>query len=484
MWPPADATLGQLEEWLDALRRLPEDDVILGRQTLLGRRIEELRRPLPAQPAEPLTLVLRAKRLSDKRRRQLSRFSGLLDELLAQEVALKAALMDAHATVDTTRRLLTLAEEDEHRCFREYAATLSAPGRADSPGAAEEASAVSARRSGSDAAAAQGVCGLITQLLMLPAAAEASNLGDAHAALLRQARLVHEGLTGNAGPTLVPDQEEPAGAPGGRCVPPRMSWVAGTGPDPPAMPMPHAAPALPGAGLSSVAGPPVAHGGYAAPGPSGSASVSADAAGHAARARSTSRSASRARSAVAASAASSRSEERERSPRGVSAIAAALAAAVADAEADDDGADGDDAGIHDAHPVSTDEYMPAADAGAVLPDAHAGPRATTLHPQRPVTSAAWGSLGSVDELRVIANAAAAVLRQCITPGPDQDAARAAAETASANLAEAKAVLIAAMEAGLVSLADPPARTVPLVVAPVSKAPSAAAPAGPGRMLCA
>ena len=106
VWPPADATLGQLEEWLDALRRLPEDDIILSRQALLGRRINELRKPLPAQPAEPLTLVLRAKRVSDKRRRQLRRFSGLLDELLAQEVALKAALLDAHATVDTTRRLL------------------------------------------------------------------------------------------------------------------------------------------------------------------------------------------------------------------------------------------------------------------------------------------------------------------------------------------------------------------------------------------
>ena len=274
MWPPANATLGQLEEWLDALRRLPEDDLILSRQALLGRRIEELRKPLPAQPAEPLTLVLRAKRVSDKRRRQLRRFSGLLDELLAQEVALKAALLDAHATVDTTRRLLTLAEEDELRCFQEYAASLSAPGRTDSPGAAEEASAVSARHSGGDAAAAQGVCGLITQLLMLPAAAEASNLGDAHAALLRQARLIHEGLTGNPGPTLVPDQAEPAGAPGGRSVPPRMSWVPGTGPDPPGMPMPHAAPPLPAASLRSAAGPPVAHGGYAGPGASGSAPVS------------------------------------------------------------------------------------------------------------------------------------------------------------------------------------------------------------------
>ena len=29
VWPPADATLDQLEDWLDSLRRLPEDDLIL-----------------------------------------------------------------------------------------------------------------------------------------------------------------------------------------------------------------------------------------------------------------------------------------------------------------------------------------------------------------------------------------------------------------------------------------------------------------------
>ena len=330
VWPPANASLAQLEEWLDALRRLPEDDVILGRQALLGRRIEELRRPLPAQPAEPLTLVLRAKRVTDKRRRQLRRFSGLLDELLAQEVALRAALLDAHATVDTTRRLLALAEEDEYRRFQEYAASLSAPGRTGSPTAAEEASADSARHSGGDAAAAQGVCGLISQLLMLPAAAEASNLGDAHAALLQQARLIHEGLTGNPGPTLVPDQSGPGGAPGGRSVPPRMSWVPGTGPDPPGMPMPQPAASVPAAGLRSASGPPVEHGGYAGPGSRGHAPTPAEAADHVARARSATRSVSRARSATAASATSSRSAERERSPRGVSAIAAALAAAVAE----------------------------------------------------------------------------------------------------------------------------------------------------------
>ena len=216
VWPPADATLPQLEDWLEALRRLPEDDVILARQALLGRRIGELRMPLPAQPAEPLTLVMRAKRVSDKRRRQLRRFSDLRDELLSQEVALRAALMDAHATVAATKQLLELAEEDEYRRFQDYAASLAAPGRTGSPSAAEEASADSARRAGGDAAAAQGVSGIITQLLMLPTAAEASNLGDAHAALLQQARLVHEGLTGNLGPSLVPDLPEQRGPAGSR----------------------------------------------------------------------------------------------------------------------------------------------------------------------------------------------------------------------------------------------------------------------------
>ena len=84
--------------------------------------------------------------------------------------------------------------------FQDYAATLEAPGRTGSPTAAEEASADSARQAGGDPAAAQGVSGITTQLLMLPTAAEASNLGEAYAALLQQARLVHDGLTGNKGP--------------------------------------------------------------------------------------------------------------------------------------------------------------------------------------------------------------------------------------------------------------------------------------------
>ena len=99
------------------MRRLPEDDVILSRQALLGRRIGELRMPLPTQPAEPLTLVMRAKRTSDKRRKQLRRFTDLRDDLLSQEVALRAALMDAHATVAATKQLLGLAEDEEYQRF-------------------------------------------------------------------------------------------------------------------------------------------------------------------------------------------------------------------------------------------------------------------------------------------------------------------------------------------------------------------------------
>ena len=53
VWPPADATLDQLEDWLDSLRRLPEDEGILARQDLLFRRIRELRMPMPAPPPTP-----------------------------------------------------------------------------------------------------------------------------------------------------------------------------------------------------------------------------------------------------------------------------------------------------------------------------------------------------------------------------------------------------------------------------------------------
>lgn len=53
VWPPADATLAQLEGWLDSLRKLPADEGILSRQDLLCQRVHELRMPLPAPPPSP-----------------------------------------------------------------------------------------------------------------------------------------------------------------------------------------------------------------------------------------------------------------------------------------------------------------------------------------------------------------------------------------------------------------------------------------------
>ena len=131
------------------------------------------------------------------------------DDLLAQEAALQCAIMEAHAKVAATQRLLNMAEDEEVLRFRAYATSLEAPGRVASPSAAEDASAAAARQTGHDPEVAAGVNGIITQLLMLPTAAEASNLGDAYAALLEQARLVHESLTGNKGPSLEPDLPSP-----------------------------------------------------------------------------------------------------------------------------------------------------------------------------------------------------------------------------------------------------------------------------------
>ena len=115
--------------------------------------------------------------MSDKRRKQLRRLVDMRDDLLAQETALQAAIIDAHATVAATQRLLAMAEDEEIVRFRDYAASLDAPGRVASPTAAEDASAAAARQTGHDPAAALGVSGIITQLLMLPTAAEASNIG-------------------------------------------------------------------------------------------------------------------------------------------------------------------------------------------------------------------------------------------------------------------------------------------------------------------
>ena len=97
-----------------------------------------------------------------------------------------------------------MAEAEEYTRFCEYAATQEASACVPSPGATDSASADAARRHGRDPEAAAGVSGIITQLLMLPTAAEASNLSAAYAAVLEQACLVHRDLTGDMGPTLEP----------------------------------------------------------------------------------------------------------------------------------------------------------------------------------------------------------------------------------------------------------------------------------------
>ena len=228
VWPTVDATLAQLEDWLESLRRLPKDDAILARQSLLSRRISELRTPLPASRASPLTLVLKARRVTDKHRKQLQRFIAMREGLLAEERALQATIADAHATIAATGRLLTMAEKGEYERFCAYASSRDAPGRVPSPEAAGSARAAAASRAIQDPVVAAGASGLTTQLLMLPIAAETSNLGAAYAAVLEQARLVHKELTGDMGPTL-----EPAPPPAGHVdageggVAPRMAWVAG-----------------------------------------------------------------------------------------------------------------------------------------------------------------------------------------------------------------------------------------------------------------
>ena len=157
VWPPVGATLAQLEVWLESLRRLPEDDVILARQGALTRRVHELRMPLPAARASPRALVLRAKRATDKRRRQLQRFVAMREGLLAEERALQATIADAHATIEATERLLTMAGTEEYERICDYAATQDAPGRIPLLEAAGSASADATRRVGRDPEAAAGV---------------------------------------------------------------------------------------------------------------------------------------------------------------------------------------------------------------------------------------------------------------------------------------------------------------------------------------
>ena len=183
---------------------------------------------MPTARASPLTLFLRAKRATDKRRKQLQRFLAMRVGLLAEVRALQATIVDAHATIEATERLLTMAEKEEYERFCDYASSQDAPGRVPSQEAAGSASAAAARRAGRDTEVAAGVSGIITQLLMLPTAAEASNFGAAYAAVLEQALLVHKELTGDMGPTLelAPPPSGQVDA-GGEGVAPRMAWVAG-----------------------------------------------------------------------------------------------------------------------------------------------------------------------------------------------------------------------------------------------------------------
>ena len=384
-------------------------------------------------------------------------------DFLAQEAALQSAIVDAHTAIAATQRLFSLAEDEEVLRFRNYAASLDAPWRVASPGAAEDASAAAARQTGHDPAVAVGVSGIITQLLMLPTAAEASNLGDAYAALLGQARFVHEGLTGNKGPSLVPDLLSPGHASGsGGGVAPRMAWVPGSAsPDPPGMPMPPAGTIPPAAAAPLwTAGPLVAHGGYAGVGTGGFAPTPAESAGHVARARSASRSLDRSRPSAASSAVGSRAEERERSPRGQSAIAAALAAEVADVEAE--------AERH----ASTDDYMPAASADS--PGGDAGPPSAS-HSSRSAHSAAFGPPGSVDELRIQVATTAALLRMAADAGPG-----AGLDAARADAADAEAALAAALAAARAHLGDHAFRPMPQSLRPIYKAPP---PEAPARAAC-
>jgi len=262
LWPPPDATLADLGVWLDSLRSLPPDDAILARAQLLETRMSELRAPPPVERATLLTRLLRAQQLTAKRRRQLKRFEDMRDCLADEVAALEVKMVDAVSTIRATASLVAHAETAEHALFCEYSASREAPGRFSSPDAADPASAEAARRRGRDPDVAAGVCGIITQLLSLPSASHA-NIGVAHAAILKQARLVHAELTGNPGPTLEPalPAQSAAAASGGGFAP-RMAWAAGS-------PCPDATggPTLTGGTAHAAAGgQPVSFGGYAVPG--------------------------------------------------------------------------------------------------------------------------------------------------------------------------------------------------------------------------
>ena len=291
--------------------------------------------------------------------------------------------------------------------------------------------------------------GIIAQFLMLSTAMHASSMGDAYAALLEQARLAHEGFTGNRGPTLEPVLlAQGHGVAEGGGVAPRLVFVPGSaGFNLAGMTLPSAgAAALAPAAGPSARGPPISHGGYAGEVPGGLAPNPAESLGHELRARAASRSAGRPRPPPVRAPSGSRGDEQEHSPKERSALAKALAAAAADAEA----------------AAGTDAYKPDAD-----PEDDAGDRGA---------AAADAAPGPADLAEGAAIAAAAVLR-CVAEARGFAAAveAAAADAAAAQAAAEEAAAAAAAAAAPVEAAAAAA------TAGAAAASSAAAPApAPGR----
>ena len=438
VWPPPSASLRELEGWLESLRSLPPDDAIQARVATLEARITELQTPPPAERGSVLTRLLRARQLTEKRRRQLRRFIDMRDGLLEEAAALKSKLDDAHATIEATARLSRLAEEAEYNLFCEYSASLEAPGRFPSPEAATPASAEAARSRGGNPEAAAGVCGLITQLLTLPSASH-GNLVDAYTAILSQARLVHASLTGNPGPFLEPVAPAPgaAGSEGGFA--PRMAWATGgTSPATPGAAADAPMPAAAGPAQAAAAGLPETFGSYAAPdfvGPGGGDPTPAESVSMGRR--SASRSASSRSRPSPVDASRSRAEERERSPKGR--LAEALAQAAAEAEAEDASAAAA-AAFAEEEAVPTDVSEDPTQEVPPPGDEQCGPAAAAAR--------IAGLREAAFHARTGAAAAAAILRHTLLAEPDgvhaeacrveAAEAQAAADAADAALAAARA----------------------------------------------
>jgi hypothetical protein len=198
-WPPAGATEGELEDWLNHCLMLPEDDALIARATALRERLEELREER-RKPVDPVVRLMRARNSSAKRRRQLESAEAALREVEQQMEELRASRSTCRDTVATCKQLLQEAESREEALRAEVAAR--GPAEGDQPAALA-----------GDAArqAAEGVGGILTQLLVLPRAIAAGNHDVAYDAIVQQARSVHRALVGNDGPTLDATPTSPAG---------------------------------------------------------------------------------------------------------------------------------------------------------------------------------------------------------------------------------------------------------------------------------